>query len=112
MNLTQRPPRSPRVRLGGYAILPRIIDKCRADIAGTLGEYAYNCSLDRHFFNFTGIDANAFKAEVASGKGDGALLQWVTAQVGSKLSPWAIIQWSSYHDSRGPSGAETLEFIT
>ena len=25
-NLTQRPPRSPRVRLGGYAMLPRILD--------------------------------------------------------------------------------------
>ena len=29
-DLTQRPPRSPRVRLGGYAILPRLLDKGRA----------------------------------------------------------------------------------
>ena len=26
-NLTQRPPRSPRVRLGGYVILARVLDK-------------------------------------------------------------------------------------
>ena len=38
-NLTQRPPRSPRVRLGGYTILPRLLDKARAVIAGTAGEY-------------------------------------------------------------------------
>ena len=37
LNLTQRPPRSPRVRLGGYTILPRILDKARASLAGTLG---------------------------------------------------------------------------
>ena len=38
-NLTQHPPRSPRVRLGGYTILPRLLDKARAVIAGTAGEY-------------------------------------------------------------------------
>ena len=26
-DLTQRPPRSPRQRLGGYALLPRMLDK-------------------------------------------------------------------------------------
>jgi hypothetical protein len=34
-NLTQRPPRSPRVRLGGYVLLPRLLDKGRAELAGT-----------------------------------------------------------------------------
>ena len=29
-DLTQRPPRSPRVRLGGFVILPRMLDKGRA----------------------------------------------------------------------------------
>ena len=34
LDLTQRPPRSPRVRLGGYAILARCLDKGRATLAG------------------------------------------------------------------------------
>ena len=34
VDLTQRPPRSPRVRLGGYVILPRMLDKGRATING------------------------------------------------------------------------------
>jgi len=38
-NLNQRPPRSPRVRLGGYVVLPRILDKGRAELAGTVGEF-------------------------------------------------------------------------
>ncbi len=46
-DLTQRPPRSPRQRLGGYAILPRMLDKGRATIAGKQGEYHFNCPLDR-----------------------------------------------------------------
>jgi hypothetical protein len=39
--LTQRPPRSPRGQLGGYVLLPRILDKGRALLAGKLGEYCY-----------------------------------------------------------------------
>jgi hypothetical protein len=33
-DLTLRPPRSPRIRLGGFAILARMLDKGRATIAG------------------------------------------------------------------------------
>jgi len=38
MNLTQRPPRSARVRLGGYVILPRMLDKCRAELESHNGD--------------------------------------------------------------------------
>jgi Domain of unknown function (DUF5069) len=37
-NLTQEPPRSPRIRLGGYLLAARMIDKGRAQLNGTLGE--------------------------------------------------------------------------
>jgi len=33
-DLTQRPPRSMRSRLGGFVLLPRILDKGRATLAG------------------------------------------------------------------------------
>jgi hypothetical protein len=55
-NLTQAAPTSPRVRTGGYAILARMADKGRADIAGTIGEYHFNCPLDNMLFGFKGVD--------------------------------------------------------
>ena len=55
-DLTQRPPRSPRTRLGGFVLLPRMLDKGRATLAGKNGEYHYNCPLDQHLLNFIGID--------------------------------------------------------
>ena len=111
-DLTQRPPRSMRVRLGGYAILPRMLDKCRATIIGKNGEYHYNCPLDQHFLRFTGVDAEALKAEVASGKGDGEILEWITASAPIKNKPWEIQQWSHFHDHRGPdSDAETIAYF-
>ncbi len=33
IDLTQRPPRSMRQRLGGFVLLPRILDKGRAKLA-------------------------------------------------------------------------------
>jgi len=111
-DLTQRPPRSVRVRLGGYVILPRVLDKCRALLADKIGEYQFDCSMDRHFLKFVGIEGDALKAEVATGKGDGELLAWIEANAQPKRTPWEIAAWSAYHERRGPdSDAETLAFF-
>ena len=53
-DLTKEPPRSPRIRVGGYAILGRTLDKCRALIAGNIGEYHFDCPLDNMLFGFKG----------------------------------------------------------
>jgi hypothetical protein len=111
-DLTQRPPRSPRTRLGGYAILPRMLDKGRATLAGKNGEYHYNCPLDRRFLSFAGIDPRKLLAELRKGKGDGEILGWIEANAKHKRSPWEIQQWSDYMDRRGPdSDAETMKFF-
>ena len=39
-DLTRDYPRSPRDTLGGYVVAARTLDKCRAVLAGTAGEYA------------------------------------------------------------------------
>eukprot|EP01035_Chromulina_nebulosa_P060510 gene60509-biopygen43815 len=78
-DLTQHPPRSVRVRLGGYAHLPRLLDKARAVIAGKGADYHYNCPLDQQLFAFTGISADAMLAEIKSGKTDTQILAWVEA---------------------------------
>lgn len=111
-DLTQRPPRSPRVRLGGYVLLPRLLDKGRASIAGTLGEYKYNCPLDQRILGFLGLDAEALRAELATGKGDGEILVWIAANQKHPREAWEIAQWSDFQDRRGPdSDAETLAFF-
>src|SRR5262249_28849316 len=76
-DLTKQPPRSPRVRLSGYALLPRCLDKGRAEIAGKNGEYHYNCPLDQRFLDFTGTDPKALRKQLETGKGDGEILEWI-----------------------------------
>ncbi len=108
-DLTQRPPRSPRCRLGGYVLLPRMLDKGRATIAGKNGEYHYDCPLDQHLVNYLGFDAEALREQLAAGKGDGEILDWLTANAKIKRAPWEIEQWSEFQGRRGPdSDAETL----
>jgi len=113
MNLTQRPPRSPRVRLGGYVILPRMLDKCRAELAGNGGEYHYNCPLDQRFLAFAGIDAEALKTEIANAKGlgDGAILDWVNANAAHKRDDWEISQWSTVREAAAPADNGSREFV-
>ncbi len=108
-DLTTRPPRSARSRLGGYALLPRLLDKGRAEIAGTSGDFHYNCPLDQHVINFLGIDAIALREQLAAGKGDGEILEWINGNAKHKRTPWEIEQWSDYQQRRPPdSDAETL----
>lgn len=109
-DLTQHPPRSPRVKLGGYVLLPRILDKGRAALAGKLGEYHYaGQGMDRHFFNFVGLDHESLKAELAKGGGDWEILAWIQSSAKIKRQPWEIAAWSEYHLRRTPdSDAETL----
>ncbi len=102
-DLTQRAPRSPRVRLGGYVTLPRMLDKCRATLARKNGEFHYNCPLDQNFLNFAGINAEALKKEVAKGKGDGDILAWIEAHAKHKHTPQEIAAWSAFFEARAPS---------
>ena len=110
-DLTQRPPRSPRVRLGGYVILARMLDKGRATIAGQNGEYHYACPLDQHFINYVGIDPEQLKLELAAGKGDAAILEWIAATGRNRHEPWEIAQWSAFHDARVPTDTDTREYF-
>ncbi len=102
LDLTQRPPRSPRTRLGGFVLLPRMLDKGRAEIAGKNGEYYYNCPLDQHFVNFVKVDPAAMREQLAAGKGDGEILNWIHETASQKRTPWEIEQWSDYMLRRGP----------
>lgn len=110
-DLTKQAPRSPRVRLGGYAILPRMIDKGRAALVGKNGDYNYACPLDQRFLEFTGIDADALKQQIAAGKGDGDLLEWINANARFKRAASEIETWSIWQERRAPDNPDSREYF-
>lgn len=94
LDLSSTFPRSPRAKLAGFVIAGRTLDKCRATLAETAGEYHFDCPLDRQFFDFAGIDANAFKTFVATGATDGEVAQWIQDHT-SVSNAQSIIQWNN-----------------
>jgi len=94
LDLTKEFPRSPRETVGGYVVAGRTLDKCRAVIAGTEGEYHYDCPLDQMFLEFTGIDADKFKDFVATGADDEAVASWIKKQTEDKTKE-AIVEWNN-----------------
>ncbi|MGB7769947.1 MAG: DUF5069 domain-containing protein [Verrucomicrobiia bacterium] len=108
-DLTKFPPRSPRVRLGGYVILPRMLDKGRAALAGQNGEYHYACPLDQGFLEFVGIDPEDLKQQL--GKSDGEVLEWINAHAKHKRTDVEVAAWSEFKSQRGPADNESRAFF-
>jgi len=93
LDLTRDYPRSPRALFAGYVIVGRILDKCRALLNDTAGEYEYNYGIDRVFFEFTGINAEEFKDFVATGATDEEIEEWIESQA-KVHSPGEIAAWN------------------
>jgi hypothetical protein len=100
-NLTKEAPRSPRNRLGNYALLARATDKGRAAIAGTAGEYHFACPLDQMLFEFKGVQADDVKKLLASGATDEQIVTWFNANGAPKTNE-EIQAWSTGIESYRP----------
>jgi hypothetical protein len=110
-DLTQRPPRSARVKLGGYVILPRMLDKGRATINGKNGEYHFDCPMDQRFLEFVGVDAGALKKELEAGKGDGEILEWIEKNAKHKRNEAEVSTWSQLAPQRAPTDLESRGYF-
>lgn len=93
-DLTKEFPRSPREMLAGYIIVARAVDKCRAALVGTAGEYHSGCPVDAMFLEFTGITYDAFRDFVATGADDDEIAKWIrkTAKRRPRIE---IIRWNN-----------------
>lgn len=87
-------PRSPRDTLAGYVIAARCLDKCRALLNGSIGEYRFASYLDRQFFDFAGIDADKFKDFVATGATDDEVAAWVQQNAAARTHI-DVIKWNN-----------------
>ena len=92
-DLTTEPPRSPRIRIGGYAILGRTLDKGRALLAGKAGEYHFDCPLDNVLFGFKGVTGEEIRTLLEEGKSDEEIIAWLNTH-GIPKSPEEITEWS------------------
>ncbi len=78
MDLTKQYPRSPYSEIGGFVMLGRTVDKARAHNAEKLGEYIYDCPLDRLVFEFLGVSPEDLAEAVKENSTDEEIMAWVT----------------------------------
>ncbi|MGF1451840.1 MAG: DUF5069 domain-containing protein [Opitutales bacterium] len=93
-DLSKEAPRSPRVKLGGFVVAARTLDKCRAKLAGTLGEYHFDCPLDRIWFHSANLSSVEFMEYVETGATDEELAAWIEKET-ENMSQAAKVQWNN-----------------
>jgi Domain of unknown function (DUF5069) len=93
-NLKKGFPHSPHAMLGGYILAQRAVDKCRAGLAGTIGEYHDDCPLDNIFLGFAGIKFADLKKFLATGADDAAVGKWIEKNA-KKRPRIKIIKWNN-----------------
>jgi len=98
-DLTKEAPRSPRIRVGGFAILGRTIDKCRALVAGEIGEYHFDCPLDNMLFGFKGVQGDDFKENNEQCASEQIIVEWLN-QRREKKTPADIKRWDEDLEAR------------
>ncbi len=74
MDLSKQPPRSPYDDVGGVRFLARTIDKMRAHVAGTVGEYMARAGFSTRLYDLFGIDPDGFEAIVRANDTDDGVL--------------------------------------
>ncbi|GDX70368.1 hypothetical protein LBMAG38_14590 [Chloroflexota bacterium] len=84
MDLTKSFPRSPKATIAGVTMAARAADKGRASAAGKLGEYNYDCPMDRMLFAFLGTDGVEYLAAVLSSSDDSGVVNLIEAKLASK----------------------------
>lgn len=100
-DLTRMPPRSPRQRLRGYAILARMIDKGLATLNGSAGGYHFDCPVDNRLLKFKGISGDEVKGMLASGVSEDEIVDWFDAQ-GESRPASEVVAWSNAVETERP----------
>jgi hypothetical protein len=111
-DLAREAPRSPRERLGGYVLMARMIDKGRATINGTNGDYHFDCPVDNMLFTFKGVKGEEVRPVLASGASDAEILAWFNSH-GTNKRDAEIKAWAAGTEAARPyDDPEKREWFT
>ena len=112
MDLTKGYPRSPRDRLIGLPMLPRTIDKARAKLEGTIGEYVFGekSSFDMALLEFLNVTPEQFLDGVRVSPDDAAMVRWLEANA-RKATPAEAEAFATVFVNDGDDDADRARFV-
>jgi hypothetical protein len=94
MDLINGYPRSVKDKLAGVVMLARATDKGAAVLAGTNGEYNYECPMDKAVFGFLEIDADKYLDVIKHAKSPEEIEAYAK-QFTAKKTPAEIDEWNA-----------------
>jgi hypothetical protein len=100
-DLTQEAPASPGHRVGGYVILARMDDKCRAMLSGHPGDFHTDCPLDHFLLDFKGVAYDEIKHQIECGATDEEIAEYLDGH-GIPKTPEEIKAWSDSTEEMSP----------
>ena len=112
MDLTKSFPRSVKdTSLEGIVMLARTTDKARANAAGTVGEYHYNCGMDQKVLAFVGVDHETFQ-RLAAANDDAALAKTLHDKYVKTKSPSEISAFNAEFLKLSPeAGSDSYNYF-
>jgi hypothetical protein len=110
MDLTQEYPRSVHHKLHGVVQLARAIDKGKATANGNVGEYHYDCPMDKAVFSFLGLDAAKLLDVIKNAQSDAEIEAYVAPFVSVKSGD-EIEAWNHQWVTTAPTGDSLKYFL-
>lgn len=102
LDLTTAYPASVKQKLFGVVQLKRTLDKGIATAHGNVGEYHYNCPMDKAVFGFLGLEAEPLLDVIKKAQSEGEIEAYVKPFVEKK--PAADIEaWNAQWLKTGPA---------
>jgi hypothetical protein len=89
LDLRKQAPRGPRETLFGFYLLPRTVDKLRAELpGGNLGAYLnHDTGFSAYVVRRLGLDMNEFREAVSGADDEAALVEWLASRVDPASAP-------------------------
>jgi hypothetical protein len=89
IDLSVRPPRPSRETLFGFYLLPRTIDKLRAELpGGNVGPYVnHPTGFSAFVVRRVGLDMDDFRDAVAAAPDEAAVVEWLRERIDPELAP-------------------------
>jgi hypothetical protein len=109
MDLTKTTPRSVRDKFLGIVQLARTTDKAKAVAHGTVGEYEYDCPMDKGLFEFLGTNGTEYLTVVSNAKDDSQIENFVKGFL-AKKTPQEVGEFNKQCLMATPSGESLTHF--
>jgi hypothetical protein len=98
LDLRTHRPRSVRATILGFYLVPRTIDKLRAELpGGNLGPYVnHDTGFSAYVVRRMGLEMNDFRAAVAAAPDEDAVVAWLAARIDTALAPTVNAKLESF----------------